>query len=112
MGTELADQLDSALGDLLGVDTDGMSDDELHELVVGVQRQSHRLTALRAKLSSAWDARAVWTDDGSRSAAHRLARETSTSVISAKRELRRARRHFRGHHRRQGRLKHAGSRAG
>jgi hypothetical protein len=65
MGTELVDRLDTALGDLLA--------------------------ALRAKLISAWDGRGVWADDGSRAAAHRLSREASMSVGSAKVELRRAR---------------------
>jgi hypothetical protein len=91
MGTELADRLDTDLGELLGVDPDTLTDDELHELVVGVQRQSHRLAALRAKLISAWDGRRVWADDGSRSPAHRLAREASMAVGSARVELRRAR---------------------
>ena len=53
MGTELADRLDADLDDLLGLDPDTLTDDELHELVVAVQRQSHRLAALRAKLISA-----------------------------------------------------------
>ncbi len=91
MGTELADRLDADIGDLLGLDPDTLTDDELHELVVAVQRQSHRLAALRAKLIGAWDGRSVWADDGSRSAAHRLAREASMAVGSAKVELRRAR---------------------
>jgi hypothetical protein len=59
--------------------------------VVGLQRLSHRLAAVRAKVISAWAARGVWSDDGSRSAAHRLSREASTSVNSAKVEVRRAR---------------------
>jgi Domain of unknown function (DUF222) len=91
MGTELADHLDTAVGDLLELDPDTLPDGELHELVVEAQRQSHRLAALRARLISAWDARGVWCDDGSRTPAHRLAREASTSVGSAKVEVRRAR---------------------
>jgi phage gp46-like protein len=91
MGTELVDRLDTAVSDLLEVDLDALTDGELHELVVAVQRQSNRLSALRAKLISAWDGRGVWADDGSRSAAHRLAREASMAVGSAMVELRRAR---------------------
>ena len=45
MGTTLADHLDSAIGDLLDLDPDTLTDGELHELVIGVQRQSHRLAA-------------------------------------------------------------------
>jgi Domain of unknown function (DUF222) len=91
MGTTLADHLDTAIGDLLDLDPNELSDGELHDLVVEAQRQSHRFAAMRATLISAWDARGVWCDDGSRSAAHRLAREASTSVGSAKTEVRRAR---------------------
>src|SRR5918992_6039593 len=91
MGTALADRLDGSIGDLLGLDPNELCDGELHELVVAVQRQSHRLAAVRARLISSWDARGVWMDDGSRSAAHRLSREASTSVGSARTELRRAR---------------------
>jgi hypothetical protein len=64
MGTELADRLDTALGDLLELDPDALTDGELHELVGAVQRQSHRLAALRAKLISAWDVRGVCADGG------------------------------------------------
>jgi hypothetical protein len=91
MGTELADRLDTAIGDLLALDPDQLTDGELHELVVAVQRQTHRLAAARAKLISVWDRRGVWSDDGSRTAAHRLSREASMSAGSAKVELRRAR---------------------
>ncbi len=91
MGTALADHLDSAIGDLLDVDPDTLSDGELHELVIEAHRQSHRFVAARAKLISAWDARGVWCDDGSRTAAHRLARESSMAIRSAKAEVRRAR---------------------
>jgi hypothetical protein len=59
MGTALADRLDTAIGDLLALDLDRLSDGELHELVVGIQRQSHRLAAVRAKPISAWDGRGV-----------------------------------------------------
>jgi hypothetical protein len=91
MGTTLVDHLDTAVGDLLGLDADTLADGELQELVMEAQRQSHRLAALRAKLISAWDARGVWCDDCSRTPAHRLAREASMAVGSAKVEVRRAR---------------------
>ena len=91
MGNVALEPLDTAIDDLLAGDADTFTDAELHELVVGLQRQSHRLAAVRAKLISAWAARGVWADDGSRSAANRLSREASTSVNSAKVEVRRAR---------------------
>ncbi|QQS23624.1 MAG: DUF222 domain-containing protein [Actinomycetota bacterium] len=73
------------------VDPDALSDVELHELVVAMQRQCARIGVARAALLRRWDARGVWTDDGSRSPAHRLARETNTSTRSARVELARAR---------------------
>ncbi len=91
MGTALIDHLDTSVGDLLDLDPDTVSDGELHDLVVEAQRQSHRFAAARAKLISAWDARGVWCDDGSRTAAHRLAREASMAVATAKTQVRRAR---------------------
>ena len=83
--------LNEAIDELLGLDAAELADDDLHDLVITVQRQSHRLAALRAQLISAWDQRGGWSSDGSRSPAHRLAREASTSVAAAKIELRRAR---------------------
>jgi hypothetical protein len=91
MGNTSLEALETAIDGLLARDPDTLTDSELHDAVVGVQRQSHRLAAARAKLISAWAARGVWTNDGSRSAAHRLSREASTSVNSAKVEVRRAR---------------------
>jgi Domain of unknown function (DUF222) len=91
MGTAIVEPLDTAITDLLDVDPAELSDPELHELVVGLQRHHSRLAALRATLISAWDARGVWADDGSRSPASRLAREASLSVRTAKVELSRAR---------------------
>ncbi len=91
MGSVALEPLDTAIDGLLAGEPDTLCDTELHDLVVGLQRQSHRLAAVRAKLISAWAARGVWSDDGSRSSAHRLSREASTSVNSAKVEVRRAR---------------------
>lgn len=87
---ELIGGLHDLVGGLAGVDPDAVSDAELHALVVGLQRERDRLAVVAARLLAAWDARRVWAGDGSKSAAHRLARETSCSVGSARRELRRA----------------------
>jgi hypothetical protein len=76
---------------LLALDPDTLTDTELHEVVVGLQRQAHRLAAARAKLTAAWDGRQIWADDGSRSPGHRLAREATMSIGAAKTEVRRAR---------------------
>jgi hypothetical protein len=91
MGNVVLEPLDTAIDGLLAGETDAFTDAEPHDLVVGLQRQSHRLAAVRAKLIAAWAARGVWADDGSRSAAHRLSRDASTSVNAAKVEVRRAR---------------------
>ena len=91
MGNVALEPLDTAIDGLLASDPDACTDAELHDLVVGLQRQSHRLAAVRAKLISAWAARGAWSDDGSRTAAHRFSRDASTSINSAKVEVRRAR---------------------
>lgn len=84
---DLAEVIDS----ILDVDPLSLSDSQLHELVVTLQRQRHRLAAAAANALAAWDQRMVWVTDGSRSAAARLANETSSSTSSSRVELRRAR---------------------
>ncbi|MGI9053832.1 MAG: DUF222 domain-containing protein [Ilumatobacteraceae bacterium] len=59
--------------------------------MVSVQRCSHRLAAVRARLIGRWDGRQLWASDGSRSPGHRLARTTSMSIAAGKCEVRRAR---------------------
>ncbi|HUS43603.1 MAG TPA: DUF222 domain-containing protein [Ilumatobacteraceae bacterium] len=83
--------LAGVIDSLLDVDPFELTDDELHELVTAVQRQRHRLAAVAARAVSAWDQRMVWADNGARSAATRLANETSASTSSAGTEVRRAR---------------------
>jgi hypothetical protein len=86
-----AEQLDAAIDAVLALDVDTLSDAELHEAVVELQRQRARLGVAAARLLARWDRRQVWAGDRSRSAASRLARETNTSVTTARIELRRAR---------------------
>lgn len=91
---EAVDALVARAADGSGAEGSGaneLTDAELHELVVTVQRQRARLGAVAAEAIGRWDDRGVWTGDGSRSAAARLARETNISSQSAKVELRRAR---------------------
>ncbi len=71
------DDLAGVIDSLLDVDPAELSDDELHELVTAIQRQRHRLAAVAATTISAWDRRMVWADNGARSAATRLANDTS-----------------------------------
>jgi hypothetical protein len=85
------DELAGVIDSLLDVDPAGLTDDELHELVTTIQRQRHRLAAVAAEAISAWDRRMVWADNGARSAATRLANDTSASTSSTGIEIRRAR---------------------
>jgi len=84
-------QLDEALAAIAAVDVDSLTDSEVDEFVIAVQRHRHRLAATTAPSLSRWDRRAVWAGDGSRSAAARLGRDCRTSIITARIELRRAR---------------------
>jgi hypothetical protein len=85
------DELAAVIDSLLAVDTTSLTDAELHDLVTDLQRQRHRLAAAAAEAISAWDRRLIWADNGARSAAARLANETSTSTSTAGSDVRRAR---------------------
>jgi Domain of unknown function (DUF222) len=85
------EELDGVIEGVLALDADTLTDAELHDAVVEIQRQRARLGAAAAALLSHWDRRGRWADDRSRSAASRLARDTRSSVGSANVELRRAR---------------------
>jgi hypothetical protein len=88
---DVVEQLDKAIDALSTLDPDTLTDTELDQAVIDLQRQRARLGAVAARLLGRWDRRRVWAADQSRSAASRLARDTKTSVGSAKIELRRAR---------------------
>jgi len=84
-------ELTRSVDDLTEVDLDGLDDHELHEAVITLARQRDRLAVAYARLLARWDSRMVWQDDGSRSAAARLARETTSFIGTTRTELRRAR---------------------
>jgi hypothetical protein len=84
--------LDAAIDALSALDLDDLSDPQLHHLVVGLEQRCSRRAAARARVTQRWDARGVWSDDGSKSAAARLARDTGLSRAHAHAVLRRARR--------------------
>src|SRR5262245_16734047 len=88
---EQVEQLNEAIDALLTLDPDTLTDPELDATLIELQRQRARLGVVAARLVGRWDHRQVWAGDQSRSAAARLARDTKTSVGSAKVELRRAR---------------------
>lgn len=86
------DRLHEANSALLAGDPDALSDAELHEIVVGLERECARFAAARARFVSRWEARQIWADDGSRSAGARLAREAGLAKSSGDAEVKRARR--------------------
>ena len=90
-GLEELEGLRRAVHRLGRMDPGVLGHDELHALVIELQKERARLGAAAAELLSRWDARRLWAGDGSRSAAARLSRETSTSLASAAVEMRRAR---------------------
>lgn len=83
--------LSETIDALLDVDLDTLDDTGLHDALIALQRERARLGAVAARLTHSWVRRGVWADDGSRSPAARLARDTGTSLGSARTELRRAR---------------------
>jgi hypothetical protein len=53
-------RLEEAIDDLFALDPDMLTDTELHQTVIALHRQNHRLAAARARLLARWDTRAVW----------------------------------------------------
>ena len=88
---DVVEQLDKAIDALSTLDPDTLTDAELDEAVIALQRQRNRLGAVAARLLGRWDRRRVWAEDQSRSAATRLVRDTRCSITTARIELRRAR---------------------
>lgn len=88
-GVDLLRRANEALS---AVDADALSDDELGEALVDIEREEARLTAGKARLMSAFDARRAYADDGSKTAAAWLSRHTNCSPKRARALLRLARR--------------------
>lgn len=88
----VVDDLEQAIRDLVALDLDLCDDASLHELTVQLSQQRDRLAIAHTRVVARWDARKVWQDDGSKSAAARLARETGHFTVTTRAELRRARR--------------------
>src|SRR2546423_14715723 len=83
--------LASAIDALAAVDTITLADQDLHELVIGLEAEESRFAAIRARLLAAWDGRRLWADDGPKSATARLSRECDASPMTGRLGLRRAR---------------------
>jgi hypothetical protein len=84
-------ELDRVIDELLAADLDALGDHGLHDLTVRLQRAGHRLEAATTRVAGAWDRRGGWRDDGSKSAAARMARDCAMAETSTRRVLHRAR---------------------
>jgi hypothetical protein len=77
---------------LLSDDPAALDPLSLSQRVVALRAEQCRLEVALAGLLAEWDVQGLWESDGSRSAAHRLARETRSSVRSSRPLMARARR--------------------
>src|SRR5258706_12971124 len=90
-GSSAVEVLASGIDALLGLGPVALADAELHDTVVSLQAERSRLAAAETALVGAWDTRRIWADDGSKSAAARLAREAGGAEATARVCLKRAR---------------------
>jgi hypothetical protein len=84
-------QLRNTVDALAGLDVGALADGELDELVAGLQSERQRLTGAARGLVAEWDERRIWESNGSRTAAHRVARLDRSSVDHARTEVAQAR---------------------
>lgn len=84
-------ELDGALDELVEHDLSGLADAEVHELVMGLLRARSRVDGALYTALDVWDARKVWSDDGSKSAASRIAAESGWKKAAAHQAVARAR---------------------
>jgi hypothetical protein len=75
---------------LLAAGPHGLAGEKLHERIVAIQAERDRLGVVAAELLAQWDEGRVWRTDGSRSPAHRLSRDTHTSMRRGHSEMARA----------------------
>lgn len=78
-------ELLQALDRLDDVDPTALSAGAVHRTLVGLTDAAAKLQAVTARFASVWEHSGVWAEDGSRSPAHRLARETNTTPQSCRR---------------------------
>jgi hypothetical protein len=83
--------LHRAIDELAGQDLSELCDAEVHELTIGLARAGGRIDGVLFSALDIWDARGIWSDDGSKSPAARLAREANWSPREASMAIRRAR---------------------
>ena len=77
--------------DVLELDRGVLDDAAVHELLTSLELVIARFGVAAAGTLVEWDERGVWQNNGSRSPAHRFARETRSSVTTGRAELARAR---------------------
>lgn len=86
--------LADAVEDVLALDGDDLTDDELRAAMVELRRAQSRLAAAVTELTATFDARRAWADDGSRNAADWLSfhahrpRSEAASEVRVGRQLR------------------------
>src|SRR5437899_1918864 len=87
---EVCAEVDAAFDALERVDVASLTDGELHGFVMELHRFTSRLVSLRSDPTAEWEARGSWADDGSKASSARLAREAEMNPVTAKVEVRRA----------------------
>ncbi|MEX2625274.1 MAG: DUF222 domain-containing protein [Ilumatobacteraceae bacterium] len=87
---EALDALD-ALDALTTQDLSSLTDAEVHELVTGLCRARARVDGALFGALSVWDARMIWSDDGSKGAGARIAAESGWKKAAADQAMARAR---------------------
>ena len=85
-------QLAAGDGWALSVDPDALDDDELAAALMALHHSDAVRAAAKARLTAAFEARQVWANDGSRTAAAWLARHCGLPYGVARAEVRFARR--------------------
>lgn len=86
-----AEALHRSIDDLAAQDLSTLCDAEIHELTMGLARARCRVDGVLMAALDVWDARQIWSSDGSKSAAARLSREANWSKATASMAIRRAR---------------------
>ena len=80
------------MNELLDTEVSSLVDAALQANVIAIRGEIDRLLAAEATRLNEWDNRKLWASDDSRSAAHRLARESGCSINTGKHLMHRARR--------------------
>lgn len=86
-----ATTLHEVLDELTDQDLSSLVDGEVHELVMGLLRARSRLDGALYAALDVWDARKVWSDDGSKSAGLRIAAEAGWKKAAGNQAIARAR---------------------